>query len=117
MIARGSHGAPWVFTQARAALEGQPILADPDVHERFAVMLEHARNAIAFEREERRAMLELRKHLGWYTKGLPGGKALRQELFGVHSLGDVEARLAGYLERAERFRGVALGDELELVEA
>ena len=113
MIARGSHGAPWIFAQARAALDGLAIPADPDVRERFAVMLEHARNAIAFERDETRAMLELRKHLGWYTKGLPGGKALRQELFEVRSLGDVEARLAGYLERAERLRHVPAAPDLE----
>ncbi len=102
MIARGSHGAPWVFAQARAALDGREIPADPGVEERFAIMLEHARNAIAFERDERRAMLELRKHLGWYTRGLPGGKALRQELFGVTSLAEVEALLARDLDRASR---------------
>ncbi len=102
MIARGSHGAPWIFAQARAALDGREPPPDPDVRGRFAIMLEHARNAIAFERDETRAMLDFRKHLGWYTKGLPGGKALRQELFEVRTLADVEIRLAGYLERADR---------------
>jgi nifR3 family TIM-barrel protein len=102
MIARGSHGAPWIFAQARAALDGREIPPDPGVEERFGIMLEHARNAIAFERDERRAMLELRKHLGWYTRGLPGGKALRQALFAVTTLAQVEALLAAFLERAER---------------
>src|SRR5690606_14535244 len=64
MIARGSHGAPWIFAQARAALDGRPIPEDPDVVERFSIVLEHARNAIAFERDEQRAMIEFRKHLG-----------------------------------------------------
>lgn len=98
MIARGSHGAPWIFAQARAALDGQPVPADPGVAERFAVMLEHARNAIAFEHDEGRAMVEFRKHLGWYTKGLPNGKALRQELFEIRTLAEVEAILEAYLE-------------------
>src|SRR5205823_3439807 len=31
MIARGSHGDPWIFTQARAALDGAPVPAEPDV--------------------------------------------------------------------------------------
>src|SRR5690606_27161358 len=52
MIARGSHGAPWIFRQARAALEGLPIPPDPDIEERFEIVLHHARNAIAFERDE-----------------------------------------------------------------
>jgi len=96
MIARGSHGAPWIFSQARAALEGRPVPVAPGVAERFRVVLEHARNAIAFERDEERAMLEFRKHLGWYTKGLPDGRTLRQELFQVRTLGEAEARLEAY---------------------
>jgi tRNA-dihydrouridine synthase B len=102
MIARGSHGAPWIFAQARAALAGQPIPPDPAVDERFAIVIEHARNAIAFERDEMRAMLEFRKHLGWYTKGLPQGKKLREELFRVTSLFEAEAILARYRERDPR---------------
>jgi len=49
--------------------------AGPDVEERFRICLEHARNAIAFERDARRAMIDFRKHLGWYTRGLPEGAA------------------------------------------
>jgi tRNA-dihydrouridine synthase B len=105
MIARGSHGAPWLFAQARAALDGRPIPAAPPVAERFEIVLEHARNAIAFreaggEGGEERAMREFRKHLGWYTKGLPGGRRLREELFGVSSLAHAAAVLEGYLEAA-----------------
>jgi nifR3 family TIM-barrel protein len=96
MIARGSHGAPWIFRQARAALDGLPVPADPDVAERFEIVREHARLAIAFEDNEEKAMIEFRKHLGWYTKGLPNGRILRQELFEVRSLQEVDTLLAGY---------------------
>ena len=101
MIARGSHGAPWLFAECRAALDGRPMPDEPGVAERFEVILEHARNAIAFEAGEERAMLEFRKHLGWYTKGLPDGRSLRQELFQVRSLEEVEERLAAYVERSQ----------------
>jgi tRNA-dihydrouridine synthase B len=100
MIARGSHGAPWIFTQARAALDGKPIPPDPDVPERFRIVREHARLAIAFERDEEKAIIEFRKHLGWYTKGLPNGRVLRQELFEVSRLADAEALLAAYEEES-----------------
>ena len=96
MIARGSHGAPWIFRQARAALQGRPVPADPSVEERFRIVREHARLAIAFEKDEEKAMIEFRKHLGWYTKGLPNGRLLRQELFAVTSLAEAEALLARY---------------------
>lgn len=99
MIARGSHGRPWVFTQARAALAGAPVPPDPDVEERFRIVLEHARNSIEFGGDESRSMLEFRKHLGWYTKGLPDGRKLREELFQVRSLNDAETILESYAER------------------
>jgi nifR3 family TIM-barrel protein len=99
MIARGSHGAPWIFRQARAALDGLPVPADPDVAERFRIVREHARLAIAHERDEEKAMIEFRKHLGWYTKGLPNGRLLRQELFAVTRLEEADALLQSYQEQ------------------
>lgn len=96
MIARGSHGAPWIFAQARAALDGRPIPPDPTVDERFRLIIEHARTAIGFERDEELAMREFRKHLGWYTKGLPDGRALRQRLFEVTRLEEAEELLEMY---------------------
>jgi tRNA-dihydrouridine synthase B len=101
MIARGSHGRPWLFAECRAALDGRPVPSEPGVGERFDIVLEHARNAVAFGGEEERAMIEFRKHMGWYTKGLPGGKALRQELFQVRSLADARALLEAYAAGAE----------------
>jgi nifR3 family TIM-barrel protein len=101
MIARGSHGAPWIFRQARAALSGEPVPPDPEAGERFRIVLEHARLAIAWEDDEEKSMIEFRKHLGWYTKGLPNGKALRQELFAVKRLAEAERLLEGYLEAHE----------------
>jgi nifR3 family TIM-barrel protein len=101
MIARGSHGQPWIFGQARAALDGLPIPDDPDVAERFRIIIHHARLAIAWEEDEEKAMIEFRKHLGWYTKGLPNGRILRQELFEVTSLQEAEEKLERYLEQYE----------------
>ena len=106
MIARGSHGDPWLFRQARAALEGLPIPADPDVEERFEICLKHAHNAIAFERDPEKGVIEFRKHLGWYTKGLPGGGKLRQHLFEARALEQVEALLEGYLDAHRATVGV-----------
>ena len=60
--------------------------------------MKHARNAIEYGGDPEKASVEFRKHLGWYAKGLPGGKKLRLELFKVTSLEDMEELLAGYLE-------------------
>lgn len=96
MIARGSHGAPWLFRQCRAALDGEAIPPDPSIAERFQIVRRHARLAIDFEQDERKAMTEFRKHLGWYTKGLPNGRQLRTELFEVSSLAEADRLLAEY---------------------
>ncbi len=93
MMARGTHGSPWLFQQARAALEGEVIPPDPDIPERFQICLRHARNAIAHGGDPKRAAVEFRKHLGWYTKGIPDGKKLRVELFQVTSLKEMEGIL------------------------
>jgi tRNA-dihydrouridine synthase B len=107
MIARGSHGDPWIFAQARAALDREAPPPDPGAEERFAVCLEHARNALAFEHDAARAVIDFRKHLGWYTKGLPDGRRLRTELFQVTSLQEIEGLLERYL--AEQRAGVLVG--------
>ncbi len=114
MIARGSHGDPWIFRQSRAALDGDPVPEGPTIEERFHICLKHARNAIDFEPNTTKAVLEFRKHLGWYTKGLPNGKQLRIELFQVETLEQMEDAIQRYLEA---WRAGELADERQPVAA
>jgi nifR3 family TIM-barrel protein len=100
MIARGSFGQPWIFRQVRALLDGQPMPPAPNVDERFAVALEHARMVQEYEVDPEGAAIEFRKHLGWYVKGLPGSADLRRQLHQVESFAQVEGILADYLARA-----------------
>ena len=97
MVARGSFGNPWLFAQARDLLEGRPKRADPTAEERFAVALEHAHLALRLQGDTRKTAIEVRKHLGWYTKGLPGSAELRQRLFAIESMQQAEAIFADYL--------------------
>jgi tRNA-dihydrouridine synthase len=106
MIARGSFGQPWIFTQARAMLDGLPVPPDPTVEERFAIALDHARMAQDFEVDPRGAAIEFRKHLGWYVKGLPGSAELRRRLHAVDSLAEVEGIFGDYLSGRGEFASV-----------
>lgn len=99
MIARGSHGAPWLFRQSRAALNGDPVPGEPDIATRFSICMQHADNAAAFEDDAQKAVREFRKHLGWYTKGIPDGRSLRQRLFHIEEAGEVRSVLEEYLRR------------------
>lgn len=94
MVARGSFGNPWLFQQARALLDGQPKPADPTIEERFDLALEHGRLALRLMGDSRKTAIEFRKHLGWYTKGIPGGAELRQRLFQIESMEEAEAIFA-----------------------
>ncbi len=115
MIARGSFGQPWIFTQARALLDGTPVPAAPPVAERFRIALEHARMVESYEADPQGAAIEFRKHLGWYVKGLPNSADLRRKLHAVSSFGEVEGIFAEYLVSAERFAADA--DSRDAVDA
>jgi tRNA-dihydrouridine synthase len=64
------------------------------------VALEHARLALRLQGDSRKTALEFRKHLGWYTKGLPGSSELRQRLFAIESMHEAETVFTGYLAAA-----------------
>ena len=97
MIARGSFGNPWLFREARALLEGRPVPARPTPIERFDVALQHARLAVEIDGDTPKMVVEFRKHLGWYTRGLWGAAELRGRLHRVNSLAEVERIFAEYL--------------------
>jgi nifR3 family TIM-barrel protein len=100
MVARGAFGNPWLFARARALLEGRDLPAEPDAAERIATALEHAHLALRLQGDTRKTVIEFRKHLGWYTRGLPGAAELRARLFQVESLVAAEAIFGEYLEEA-----------------
>jgi nifR3 family TIM-barrel protein len=98
MIGRGAFGNPWLFRDGRVRLEGRAAPPAPDAAERFRVALEHARLALRLQGDTRKTVIEFRKHLGWYTKGLYGASDLRQRLYQVESMAEAEAIFLDYLE-------------------
>ena len=108
MLGRGSYGQPWVFKQARALFEGQPVPETPGVHERFEIALDHARLVQGYEVDAIGAALEFRKHLGWYVKGLPTSADLRKLLHQVRDFSEVEEIFSNYLLHYEEYRAQRL---------
>lgn len=97
MVGRGAFGNPWLFRDGQGLLAGNPA-PPPPAAERFAVALEHARLALRLQGDTRKTVMEFRKHLGWYTKGLHGASDLRQRLFAIESIAEAEAIFLDYLE-------------------
>ena len=98
MVGRGAFGNPWMFRDGQALLGGRALPPAPDAAERFGVALDHARLALRLQGDTRRTVMEFRKHLGWYTRGLHGSSALRQRLFQIESIAEAEAIFLEYLE-------------------
>ncbi|HVS18773.1 MAG TPA: tRNA dihydrouridine synthase DusB [Planctomycetota bacterium] len=106
IVGRGCLGRPWLFRELAQAFDGRAPDPPPDLGEVCDVLLEHARALVEFFGESH-AMRQMRKWVGWYTKGFRGSAALRARLGELHTLTDLERMLVG-LDRSEPFPRAAL---------
>jgi tRNA-dihydrouridine synthase B len=79
MIGRGAYGRPWLLGQVMHWWRTGEGLADPDLDEQHAVMVEHYR-AMLDHYGEVTGVKIARKHIGWYTKGLHGSADFRNKV-------------------------------------
>ena len=79
MIGRGAQGNPWIFKEVSEYLKSGKILPPPSITERINTMLAHLDLLIKYK-GERIGILEARKHMAWYLKGVHGGAPLRVEI-------------------------------------
>jgi tRNA-dihydrouridine synthase B len=104
MIGRGIQGNPWIFREARTFIETGAVPSPPSLEEREAVMLRHLRDVVAMLGEDI-GVREMRKHLCWYTKGLPGGGEFRERVNHLSSVNDVSGAVRQYFaDLPERMR-------------
>jgi tRNA-dihydrouridine synthase B len=90
MIGRGAYGKPWLIGQVMRWLETGERLPDPDIAEQYAVIIEHYR-AMLDHYDHMTGVNMARKHIGWYTKGLPGSAEFRNA---VNQVPDADTVLA-----------------------
>lgn len=76
MIGRAAEGNPWIFGRIIHYLETGKKLPPPSAAERADMMDKHLSLLVKFKGESR-GILEARKHMAWYLKGMPGGAQLR----------------------------------------
>jgi tRNA-dihydrouridine synthase B len=77
MIGRAARGNPWIFKQIKEYLENGIIVDKPSSTEVRDMVLKHARMLIDYKGEYT-AVREMRKHIAWYTQGLPHSAELRR---------------------------------------
>ena len=79
MVGRAAEGNPWIFKEISAYLKDGTVLPPPDLDERREVALKHLGLLVEFKGEHR-GVLEGRKHMAWYFKGVSDGAVLRTAL-------------------------------------
>lgn len=88
MIGRAAFGDPFLFQQARAALEGRTIPEPPPLSERFDVAIGQIELSAA-DKGEHIACLEARKHLCWYLHGVAHAGPYKKKLSQVSTLDEI----------------------------
>lgn len=89
MIGRATLGNPWIFSQINAYLENPNVkIHTPDLEERLGVMIEHIGKMVEYKGEHM-AMLQARKLVVGYFKGMKSAAALRNEAGKIKTLDDL----------------------------
>ncbi len=78
MIGRGAYGKPWLLGQVMNWFATQNRLSDPDLTTQYSILDEHYRDMLVLYGEDVGVKVA-RKHIGWYTKGLPGSAEFRNK--------------------------------------
>ena len=92
MIGRGAQGNPWIFSELLEYERTGNIPVRPSQQELTDMMLRHARLQMKYKGEYL-GIREMRKHVSWYTKGLPNSAKLRAEINAVESYEELEKLL------------------------
>jgi len=79
MIGRAAQGRPWLFREIAHYLATGAHLPAPAVDEILDVLLQHLHDLYAFYGEQT-GLRVARKHISWYTKGLPGSAVFRHRM-------------------------------------
>jgi tRNA-dihydrouridine synthase B len=103
MIGRGAYGRPWFLAQVMHWLKTGQQMAGPALNHQFDLILEHYRWMLELYGPDTGVKMA-RKHLGWYTRGLPGSASFRNMVNFIDDADEVIRQLAEFydpfLERA-----------------
>ena len=105
MIARGAMGNPWIFSRTVAYLETGVRLPEPSNSEIIETAIAHlhdvaAEKAKQAEEDGRKnyTVVDMRKHLSWYTKGMPGSADLRRKINAAQTADEMESLLRSLIQ-------------------
>ena len=77
MVARGARGNPWIFREIKEYLENGNVIDKPTINDIREMIIRHAKMLVNYKGEYT-GIREMRKHIAWYTAGLPHSAELRR---------------------------------------
>ena len=95
MIGRGALGNPWIFQKIRYFLEKGEKIPEVSLEEKFTIIKEHFLLELQ-EKGEYTGIREFRKHLAYYTKGLPNSSEFRSRINILNNKDEVIDSLKDY---------------------
>lgn len=96
MIGRAALGNPFVFEEIKCALEQRPY-EEPSIEKLYDTIKAHYEKIISYKGP--RAVAEMRKHIAWYLKGLPGSAKVKDKINKLESLDDIKKTLDEYMNK------------------
>jgi tRNA-dihydrouridine synthase B len=97
MVGRGTYGRPWFIQQVAQSLRGGPPLADPPLAEQLAIVHRHYEAMLAHYGTDTGLRIA-RKHVAWYSKGLPGSAEFRAAVNQAEEPARVKAMISAFYE-------------------
>lgn len=88
MIGRGALGNPWLFSRIIHYINCGEILPEPSSAEKIDKALYHLDMMYNFKGQ--RGVVEMRKHLAWYLKGIKGAALLRDKINRLENIDDIK---------------------------
>ena len=102
MIGRGTYGRPWFIGQVNHFLKTGERLENPEISIQYETVINHYGELIAHYGRER-GLRVARKHIAWYTKGLPGSAEFRDVFNRINNIAEAKLTLKNfYLPLLER---------------
>lgn len=100
MIGRAAEGNPWIFKRVLHYLRNGELLPEPTYGEKVEMAIHHLTKVIE-HKGETIGVKEMRKHIAWYLKGIPGSCTVKTEVFKLEKAEEVKSLLTDYLNELE----------------
>lgn len=98
MIGRGILGNPWLIRNTINIMNNNHNFYNPSPEDKVDMIIKHA-NILKGELDEKIAILEMRKHAGWYIKGLKNSSEIRSKINQISTYDELNNLLINYIER------------------